>query len=215
MVRGITFRSRSAAPRSDGARRKDGVAHRAGARNESRLDGRERIGRDASSRRLPWGGSHPCRAARHRPAPGRGAGGRHRAAKVSIALDEDRRRGRRGEHGACLPNPVLIAGYSNRAPQYHFSLDQPIEYPWLRSARADAAADSAAPQPTVSPRASAAELEADVAYTMMLATRARALSHRTTVHADPSRPRSRARRGGDASELEVELAMVSAAKPPT
>ena len=57
-----------------------------------------------------------------------------------------------------------------------------------------------------------AELEADVAYTMMLAARAHArLSHRTTVDPDSLLVLARVRaEAGDASELEVELATVSA-----
>ena len=112
-----------------------------------------------------------------------------------------------------FPNPVLIAGYSKSAPQYHFSLDQPLEYPWLRSARAAAAAEfrRAAAYRFALERA-LAELDADVAYTTILAARAHArLSRRTAIDADSLLVLARVRaEAGDASQLDVELATVVA-----
>jgi cobalt-zinc-cadmium efflux system outer membrane protein len=111
------------------------------------------------------------------------------------------------------PNPALSAGYSKSAPQYHLSLDQPIEYPWMRSARSDAANEflRAARYRFVLERA-AAQVEADTAYTDVLAARARArLSQRTAADADSLLTIARLRRdAGDASDLDVELATVIA-----
>jgi cobalt-zinc-cadmium efflux system outer membrane protein len=112
-----------------------------------------------------------------------------------------------------FPNPVLSAGYTKSTPQYHLSLDQPIEYPWMRSARTDAAGEfaRAAHWRFVLERASA-QVEADTTYTFVLAARAHArLSQLTALAADSLLAIARLRRdAGDASELEVELATVVA-----
>ena len=133
--------------------------------------------------------------------------------RVAIALTDTAVASASLDIARAFPNPVLLAGYSKSAPQYHFSLDQPIEYPWLRSARADAAAEfrRAAVYRYTLERAFA-ELEADVAYTMTLAARAHVrLSRRTTVDADSLLVLARVRaEAGDASELDVELATISA-----
>jgi cobalt-zinc-cadmium efflux system outer membrane protein len=111
------------------------------------------------------------------------------------------------------PNPALAAGYSKATPQYHVSLDQPIEYPGLRSARADAARElqRASHWRFVLERA-ALQVEADTAYTTALAALGHArLSAVTTRAADSLLTLAKVRRdAGDASDLEVELASVNA-----
>ncbi len=112
-----------------------------------------------------------------------------------------------------FPNPALAASYTKATPQYHLALDQPIEYPWLRSARSAAASEfrQAAFYRFAFERA-AAELEADTIYTTALAAAAHArLSQRAARDADSLRALARLRRdAGDASELELELAAVNA-----
>jgi len=114
---------------------------------------------------------------------------------------------------SAYPNPALAASYSKDVPQYHLSVDQPIEYPWLRSARSDAAGEfrRAAFYRFLIER-TAVEVEVDTLYTTALAADAHArLSRRTAIDADSLLTLARLRRdAGDASELEVELAALSA-----
>ena len=112
-----------------------------------------------------------------------------------------------------LPNPALTASYSKSTPQYHFAVDLPIDFFWLRGTRVGAAryGQRAAQLRFVYERASIA-LDVDTTYTRALATRARAeLSRRTAADADSLRRMVAARRdAGDASDLDVELATVTA-----
>src|SRR6202008_1197193 len=112
-----------------------------------------------------------------------------------------------------FPNPTLSASYSKSTPQYHFDLDIPLEYPWLRSARIGAAraVRVSAGYRFAFERAEAI-LDADTAYTRALAQQALAqLSHRSAIAADSLRRIAAARRdAGDASDLDVELASVFA-----
>ncbi len=114
---------------------------------------------------------------------------------------------------AAYPNPALAAGYSKATPQYHVSLDQPIEYPGLRSAREDAARElqRGAHYRFVLERASL-QVEADTMYTTALAALGHArLSAVTARAADSLFTLAKVRRdAGDASDLEVELASVNA-----
>ena len=135
-------------------------------------------------------------------------GSRARIARTDTAIANGLARA-----ATAYPNPALAAGYSKATPQYHLSLDQPIEYPWLRSARADAAAEfrRAALYRYNFERASA-EVEADTTYTAVLAAMAHArLSRVVAVGADSLATLARLRRdAGDASDLEVELSSVNA-----
>jgi cobalt-zinc-cadmium efflux system outer membrane protein len=111
------------------------------------------------------------------------------------------------------PNPALAAGYSKSVPQYHVSLDQPIEYPGLRDARSEAAHElQRAAHYRFALERAAARVEADTSYTAALATAAHArLSARNAAEADSLLVLARLRRdAGDASELDVELASVNA-----
>ena len=110
-------------------------------------------------------------------------------------------------------NPIFGASYSKSTPQNHFSLDVPLDYPWLRSARVGAAQSGlgAATYRFVFQRA-AVTYAADTTYTRAIAANRRAdLTRRTSVDADSLLVLARLRRdAGDASELDVQLAGVSA-----
>jgi cobalt-zinc-cadmium efflux system outer membrane protein len=112
-----------------------------------------------------------------------------------------------------LQNPSLAATYTKDVPQYHLQLEIPVDYPWVRSRRIRSAREmqTAAATRFVFDRAVVA-LDADTTYTRALAARARAeLSRRNTGDADTLVRFARARRDvGDASDLDVRLAEVSA-----
>jgi cobalt-zinc-cadmium efflux system outer membrane protein len=110
-------------------------------------------------------------------------------------------------------NPVLTGAYTKDVPQYHATLDIPIAFPWVRGARVGAAqaARSAASYRLAAARAEMA-FAVDTAYTraLVLAEHAR-LSRRTARDADSLlRMAVRRRDAGDASEMDVQLAMVNA-----
>jgi cobalt-zinc-cadmium efflux system outer membrane protein len=110
-------------------------------------------------------------------------------------------------------NPVVSASYTRDVPQYHASVELPLDYPWIRSARirAAAAADASAQLRFGFERASA-RFDAELSYSAALAARSRArLSRRTALDADSLLTMARLRRdAGDASELDVQLATVNA-----
>src|SRR5262249_22992897 len=111
------------------------------------------------------------------------------------------------------PNPTLNASYTKDVPSYHATLDIPFELPPLRSARARSAdAAPLASQYKFTFEQASVSLDADTTYTKALAARAHAqLSRRNAQDADSLRRMAVARReAGDASELDVELATVSA-----
>ena len=112
-----------------------------------------------------------------------------------------------------LPNPSLAATYSKAAPQKHLLLDVPVDAPWVRGPRLGAARATAraARLRFVSER-TAALLEVDTTYTMALAAHARfRLSRQTARDADSLRTMTAARRdAGDASDLDVDLATITA-----
>lgn len=110
-------------------------------------------------------------------------------------------------------NPVLSAQYTKSTPQYHFTLDVPFDYPWLRGTRVAAAeATRAAARYRYAFERAAAALDADTTYTRAIAAQEKLrLSRRNAADADSLRRIAVARReAGDASDLDVELATVSA-----
>ena len=112
-----------------------------------------------------------------------------------------------------LPNPALSGSYSEDMPQYHLSVELPVDYPWLRDTRIRAAeATRTAAQHRFRFERAAAALDADTLYTLAQAERARLeLSRRNAIAADSLRRIAIARRdAGDASELDVELAALFA-----
>ncbi|HET7585022.1 MAG TPA: TolC family protein [Gemmatimonadaceae bacterium] len=112
-----------------------------------------------------------------------------------------------------LENPRLTAGYTRSEPQYHVEVEQPLPAPWARSPRvAGARAARAAARYRFALATAEITLAADTLYTRALAAAAHAtLSRRTADQADTLRRIAVARRdAGDASDLDVELATISA-----
>jgi cobalt-zinc-cadmium efflux system outer membrane protein len=111
------------------------------------------------------------------------------------------------------PNPSVSGSYSKSTPQGHLTFDVPIESPRMRGARIGAARAStrAARLQFLSERA-AAVVEVDTTYTQALAALARfRLSRVTAIEADSLRRLTIAQRdAGDASDLDVDLASISA-----
>lgn len=112
-----------------------------------------------------------------------------------------------------LQNPALSASYSKSTPQYHVTMEVPIDLPALRRARIGSAraARTAADYRFAFERA-AVMLDADTTYTRALAAREHArLSRRNAQEADSLRRIAVRRRDeGDASDMDVELATVNA-----
>lgn len=110
-------------------------------------------------------------------------------------------------------NPTLGTSFTQSAPQTHFSLDIPIDAPWLRRPRigvAQAELDAATRRFVYTNAALAYDV--DTAYTRTLAlTRRAQLSQRNTRDADSLLVLARVRQAaGDASDLDVQLAAVFA-----
>jgi cobalt-zinc-cadmium efflux system outer membrane protein len=111
------------------------------------------------------------------------------------------------------PDPTLSAGYSKSAPQYHTSIEIPLELPSLRQTRVSAAQlGRTAAQYRFTFERAAASLDADSTYTRVLANLARArLSRRNAQESDSLLRMVVARRdAGDASDLDVALATIAA-----
>lgn len=110
-------------------------------------------------------------------------------------------------------NPTLAASYSKSTPSYHYSLELPFELPGQRGARIGSArAARAAAQYRYAFEHAASELDADTTYTRAIAAREKAqISKRNAQDADSLRRMAVSRRdAGDASDLDVELAIVNA-----
>lgn len=110
-------------------------------------------------------------------------------------------------------NPALGASYSKDAPQYHYTLDIPLDLPYQRRPRiASASASQRAARYRYAIERASVAMEADTTYTRALAARAFAeLSMRNARDADSLRRIAVARRdAGDASDLDVALATVTA-----
>lgn len=112
-----------------------------------------------------------------------------------------------------IPDPLLSASYTKSLPRYHVTAEMPLDFLWLRGTRIQSAeaAGLAARYRFAYDRASIV-LEADTTYTQALAAQARRqLSTRNAAAADSVRRIAVARRdAGDASDLDVELATISA-----
>jgi cobalt-zinc-cadmium efflux system outer membrane protein len=111
------------------------------------------------------------------------------------------------------PNPSLSPSYSKAVPQGHIVFDVPIESPRLRGARIGAARAStrAARLQFLSERA-AAVVEVDTTYTRALAADARfRLARQNAREADSLHKMTITQRNaGDASDLDVDLASITA-----
>jgi cobalt-zinc-cadmium efflux system outer membrane protein len=113
------------------------------------------------------------------------------------------------------PNPSLALSYSKDAPQNHFSVDIPLDLPGIHGARVRAAtADQARARFGFLAARAAIELNVDTMYTTAQGAELRAaLSQATAVDAAKLLSDTKARRdAGDASDLDVNLAEVSAAQ---
>ncbi len=111
------------------------------------------------------------------------------------------------------PNPVASAGYTKDSPQRHLGLDLPLDFPWLRRPRIGAAeAGRSASRYRFAFERAGAQFDAETAYTQALAAAVQArLSRRNAQDADSLLALARLRRdAGDASDLDVDLAVVNA-----
>lgn len=118
------------------------------------------------------------------------------------------------EAGA-VANPLLSASYSKAVPQYHASIDFPLDFLTLRGLRvASARSASEAAQLRLAFERAAIRLDVDTSYTIAVARRARAaLSRRNAVDADSLLEVAGVRRSaGDASDLDVDVARISAGR---
>ncbi len=111
------------------------------------------------------------------------------------------------------PNPSFTASYSRAVPQNHFSVDLPLDLPAVRGARVRAAkAGRTSARFSFLAARAAIELSVDTMYTTAQGAALRsALSRATAVDAAKMLSDTKARRdAGDASDLDVNLAEVSA-----
>jgi cobalt-zinc-cadmium efflux system outer membrane protein len=110
-------------------------------------------------------------------------------------------------------NPTFSATYTKSVPRYHYIVDIPIDWPWMRAPRVGAArAGADAEGARFAFEVAAVRFDADTAYTVALAAQAHArLSRRTAADADSLLRVARLRRdAGDASEMDTRLAEINA-----
>lgn len=110
------------------------------------------------------------------------------------------------------PNPTASLTYSKAVPSYHVTIDQPLEFPWLRASRIRAArAGAAGAVYRLEMERAAVAFSVDSAYVHAAATaRLAALSARTAQEGAELVWVARVRRdAGDASDLDVELAILT------
>jgi len=136
-----------------------------------------------------------------------------RGARLAVArADTAAARAQLATAGA-FTNPSLAATYTKSVPQYHVTLDLPFDLPGVRSTRIESAkASLLAAQYRFRFERAAIILDADTTYTRAQAALAHArLSRRNAADADSLLRMAIARRdAGDASELDVQLALVNA-----
>lgn len=136
-----------------------------------------------------------------------------RAPRFRLAQGDTALAGARLLDSRLFPDLSVSLGYSRSAPRYHVSLDLPLDPPWLRSKRIEAADFSrAGSRWRLAFERAATALDVDTAYTRALAAREKlALSVRNARDADSLRLIAIARReAGDAAELDVQLAEIFA-----
>ena len=110
-------------------------------------------------------------------------------------------------------NPVVGFQYTGDTPRHHYTFDLPLDLPWLRTARVGSAlAGRDAVLHRYAFERESVTYDADTTYTRALTAAARArLSIRSAGDADSLLILAKLRRdAGDASELDVQLALVSA-----
>ena len=110
-------------------------------------------------------------------------------------------------------NPVIGIQRTESTPHEHYTLEVPLDLPWLRSVRVGSARSAlGAASWRLAFEREAVAFDADTAYTRALVQAARSrLSARSARNADSLLVLARLRRdAGDASDLDVELVTVTA-----
>jgi len=136
-----------------------------------------------------------------------------RGARLGVARADTAVAGAQVAVARALPNPSLATSYSRSVPRYHVIADIPVDFPMIRQLRIRSAGlglEAARLRYQVA-RATIA-LDADTTYTRVIAARERlTLSHRNALDADSVLHMVERRlEAGDANEMDVELARVSA-----
>jgi cobalt-zinc-cadmium efflux system outer membrane protein len=114
-----------------------------------------------------------------------------------------------------LANPLLSTSYSKAVPQYHATIDLPLDFLTLRGLRIASARSAAeAAQYRLAFERASIRLDVDTSYTIAGARRARAaLSLRNAADAESLLTVAGVRRSaGDASDLDVDVARISAGR---
>ncbi|HEY2897527.1 MAG TPA: TolC family protein [Gemmatimonadaceae bacterium] len=135
--------------------------------------------------------------------------------RAAIASAAARSAVARVREAGAVANPLLSASYSKSLPQYHASVDFPLDFLTLRGLRvASARSSSDAAQLRLAFERAAIRLDVDTSYTIASARRARArLSFRNAVDAESLLTIATVRRSaGDASDLDVDVARISAGR---
>jgi cobalt-zinc-cadmium efflux system outer membrane protein len=135
--------------------------------------------------------------------------------RAAIAGADSRAAAARVRQAGMLANPVLSTSYSKAVPQYHASIDFPLDFLTLRSLRiATARSASEAAQLRLAFERAAIRLDVDTSYTIAAARRARAmLSLRNAADAESLLTVAAVRQSaGDASDLDVDVARISAGR---
>ncbi|MEP7065205.1 MAG: TolC family protein [Gemmatimonadota bacterium] len=138
-----------------------------------------------------------------------------RGSRAAIANATARSAAARVRQAGAFANPLLSASYSKSLPQYHASIDLPLDFLTLRGLRvASARSSSEAAQFRLAFERAAIRLDADTSYTIAAARRARArLSLRNAVDAESLLTIASVRRSaGDASDLDVDVARITAGR---
>jgi cobalt-zinc-cadmium efflux system outer membrane protein len=135
--------------------------------------------------------------------------------RAAIANATARTASARIRQAGMLANPLLTTSYSKAVPQYHASVDVPLDFLTLRNLRVAAARSSSeAAQLRLAFEQAAIRLDADTSYTIASARHARArLSLRNAVDAESLLTIAAVRRSaGDASDLDVDVAHIAAGR---
>ncbi|HEV7703943.1 MAG TPA: TolC family protein, partial [Gemmatimonadaceae bacterium] len=133
--------------------------------------------------------------------------------RAAIANADSRAASARVRQAGMFANPLLTTSYSKAVPQYHASIDVPLDFITLRGLRiASARSASEAAQLRLAFARAAIRLDVDTSYTIAAARRARAmLSMRNAADAESLLTVASVRRSaGDASDLDVDVARISA-----
>ena len=135
--------------------------------------------------------------------------------RAAIAGADSRAAAARVRQAGMHANPLLSTSYSKAVPQYHASIDFPLDFLTLRSLRiATARSASEAAQLRLAFERAAIRLDVDTSYTIAASRRARGvLSLRNAADAESLLTVATVRRSaGDASDLDVDVARISAGR---